>query len=150
MRKPIVMMKIVLLAFSILASSLAAARPARAHPNDEDDRHAAVPGVAMMMDGDLAGRKDHGQKITDRGYGLKLQTMRGARLPPFCTTGIFEPGDRRFQSGKYPTRMSSASRTLRHGRECVEMVLPPDTVPGTCEEINNLAQRRRGAEIRIK
>jgi tetratricopeptide (TPR) repeat protein len=56
MRKPIVMMKIVLLATSLLVSSLAAARPPQAVPNhssDEDDRRAAVPGVAMMMDGDL-------------------------------------------------------------------------------------------------
>ena len=58
MRKPNLMMKSVLLATAILASSLAVARPPQAapnHSNDEDDRHAAVPGVAMMMDGDLDG-----------------------------------------------------------------------------------------------
>jgi tetratricopeptide (TPR) repeat protein len=58
MRNPSVMMRMLLLAASILASSLAAARPALAgpnRPNEEDDRHYAGRGVNMMMDGDLDG-----------------------------------------------------------------------------------------------
>jgi hypothetical protein len=69
MRKPNVLMKIVLLATSILASSLAAARPPQAapnHSNDEEDRHSAVPGVAMMMDGDLDGAVKVFQQIEQK------------------------------------------------------------------------------------
>ena len=69
MRKLSVMMKIVLLATSILASSLAAARPALAgsnRPNDEDDRHYAARGVAMMMDGDLDGAIEVFQQIEQK------------------------------------------------------------------------------------
>jgi tetratricopeptide (TPR) repeat protein len=58
MWKPCKMLKVVVLATSILALSLAPAGPAPArsdHPNDEDDRHYAARGVVMMMDGDLDG-----------------------------------------------------------------------------------------------
>jgi tetratricopeptide (TPR) repeat protein len=63
------MMKIVLLATFILASSLAAVRPALAgpsQPNDEEDRHYAVRGVAMMMDGDLDGAIEVFQQIEQK------------------------------------------------------------------------------------
>ncbi|HMD84159.1 MAG TPA: hypothetical protein VKO18_05610 [Terriglobia bacterium] len=66
MRKPGVVMKRVLLAISILASSLAAARPALAGPShalDEDDRHDAARGLTMMMDGDLDGAAEVFQQI---------------------------------------------------------------------------------------
>ena len=69
MRKPDVMMKIVLLATSILASSLAAARPALAgpaRPNDEEDRRYAARGVNMMMDGDLDGAVEVFQQIEQK------------------------------------------------------------------------------------
>jgi tetratricopeptide (TPR) repeat protein len=69
MRKPNLMMKSVLLATALLASSLAAALPPRAAPNhssDEDDRHAAVPGVTMMMDGDLDGAVKVFQQIEQK------------------------------------------------------------------------------------
>ena len=78
-----VMMKILVLAASILASSLAAARPARAgpnHPIDEDDRHYAARGVAMMMDGDLDGATEVFQQIEQKdpesplGYVLEANT----------------------------------------------------------------------------
>ena len=85
MRKPIVMMKIVLLAISILASSLAAARPAWAHPNDADDRHAAVPGVTMMMDGDLDGAvkvfQQIEQKDPDSPVGCVLEADANKMVP---------------------------------------------------------------------
>ena len=69
MRKPNLMMKSVLLATALLASSLAAALPPRAAPNhwnDEEDRHAAVPGVTMMMDGDLDGAVKIFQQIEQK------------------------------------------------------------------------------------
>jgi hypothetical protein len=69
MRKPSVMMKILLLAISILAASLAADRPAIAgpnRPNDEDDRHYAGRGVNMMMDGDLEGAIEVFQQIEQK------------------------------------------------------------------------------------
>ena len=62
-------MKIVLLATSIMASSLAADRPALAGssgPNDEDDRHYAARGVDMMMDGDLDGAIEVFQQIEQK------------------------------------------------------------------------------------
>jgi tetratricopeptide (TPR) repeat protein len=57
MEKPSAMMKTLVLAGFILASS-GAARPALAasnHPSEVDDRHYAGRGVHMMMDGDLDG-----------------------------------------------------------------------------------------------
>ena len=63
------MMKILLLVTSLLASSLAAARPAQAgsnRPSDEDDRHYAARGVAMMMDGDLDGAVEVFQQIEQK------------------------------------------------------------------------------------
>lgn len=52
------MMKIVLLAASLVAANLVAVRAANAgsgSPSDEEDRHDAVRGVTLMMDGDLDG-----------------------------------------------------------------------------------------------
>ncbi len=83
MRKPGVMTKIVLLAISILASSLAAAGQAPAGPNhalDEDDRHDAARGLTMMMDGDLQGAAEVFQQIEQKdpdsplGYVLEADT----------------------------------------------------------------------------
>jgi tetratricopeptide (TPR) repeat protein len=57
-RKSNVMKKVFLLAISILALTLTAARPALAGsplPNEDDDRRYAGRGVSMMMDGDLDG-----------------------------------------------------------------------------------------------
>jgi tetratricopeptide (TPR) repeat protein len=61
--------KRVLLAACILAASVAAARPAPARPDpslDEDDRHYAARGVAMMMDGDLDGAVEVFQQIEQK------------------------------------------------------------------------------------
>jgi tetratricopeptide (TPR) repeat protein len=69
MRKFCVMIKMLLLAASILASSLAVARPTPAAPNrrsDEDDRHYAARGVSMMMDGDLDGAIEVFQQIEQK------------------------------------------------------------------------------------
>jgi tetratricopeptide (TPR) repeat protein len=69
MQKIGMLMKIVLLATSILASSLAAARPALAgsnRPDDEDDRHYAARGVEMMMDGDLDGAIEVFQQVEQK------------------------------------------------------------------------------------
>jgi tetratricopeptide (TPR) repeat protein len=69
MRKSSVMVKILLLAISILAASFAAARPALAgsdRPSDEDDRHYAARGVDMMMDGDLDGAVEVFQQIEQK------------------------------------------------------------------------------------
>jgi tetratricopeptide (TPR) repeat protein len=69
MRKPGVMVKIVLLAISILASSLAAAGQAPTGPNhalDEDDRRDAARGLTMMMDGDLEGAAQVFQQIEQK------------------------------------------------------------------------------------
>jgi len=69
MQTSTVMTKILLLAISILASSLAAARPAlagRNSPSDEDDRHYALRGFTMMMDGDLDGAEAVFQQIEQR------------------------------------------------------------------------------------
>jgi hypothetical protein len=92
--KPIVMTKIFLLAISILASSLAAARPARALPGDEDDRHAAVPGVTMMMDGDLDGAvavfQQIEQKDPDSPVGYVLEADANKMVPnhfPYLSSG---------------------------------------------------------------
>ena len=78
------MMKTVLLAGSFLASSFAAARPALAGSNrasDEDDRHYAARGVAMMMDGDLDGAVEVFQQIEHKdpdspvGYVLEADVI---------------------------------------------------------------------------
>jgi len=69
MRKSSLMRKILLLAASILAASFAAARPALAgptSPTDEEDRHYAVRGVDMMMDGDLDGAVNVFQQIEQK------------------------------------------------------------------------------------
>ena len=69
MQNPSAMMKILPLVISILASSLAATRPALAGPappNDEDDRHSAVRGVELMMDGDLDGAAAVFQQIEQK------------------------------------------------------------------------------------
>ena len=69
MNKPGMMTKMLVLATSILASSLVAARPAVAGhfpSNDEDDRHYAVRGIAMMMDGDLDGAVQVFQQIEQK------------------------------------------------------------------------------------
>jgi tetratricopeptide (TPR) repeat protein len=69
MRKSSLMIKILLLAASILAASFAAARPALAGSNsvtDEEDRKYAVHGVDMMMDGDLAGAVQVFQQIEQK------------------------------------------------------------------------------------
>jgi tetratricopeptide (TPR) repeat protein len=63
------MMKMLLLAASILASSLAVAQSLPAAPNrpsDEDDRHYAARGVSMMMDGDLDGAIEVFQQIEQK------------------------------------------------------------------------------------
>jgi tetratricopeptide (TPR) repeat protein len=69
MQKLRVMKRMVPLAASILAASLAAARPAPARsdrPNDEDDRHYAVRGIVLMMDGDLDGAAEVFQQIEQK------------------------------------------------------------------------------------
>jgi tetratricopeptide (TPR) repeat protein len=63
------MKKMVPLAASILASSLAVAHPAPAGPhlpNDEDSRHYAVHGVDLMMDGDLDGAAKVFQQVEQK------------------------------------------------------------------------------------
>jgi len=80
MQKLRLMKKMVPLAASILAASLAAARPAPAGsnlPNDEEDRHYAARGVELMMDGDLDGAaevfKQVEQKDPDSPVGFVLE-----------------------------------------------------------------------------
>ncbi|HXW14793.1 MAG TPA: hypothetical protein VEN79_09815 [Terriglobia bacterium] len=64
------MMKVVLLATSLLVSGLAAARPVPAGPNnlsnDEEDRNYAVRGLDMIMDGDLDGAATVFQQIEQK------------------------------------------------------------------------------------
>jgi hypothetical protein len=63
-------MKVILLAASILASGLVAAQPVLAGPdnhlNDEEDRHYAVRGIDIMMDGDLNGALEVFQQIEQK------------------------------------------------------------------------------------
>jgi len=97
MRKPNLMMKSVLLATALLASSLAAARPPQAapnHSNDEEDRRAAVPGVTMMMDGDLDGAvavfQQIEQKDPDSPVGYVLEADANKMVPnhfPYLSSG---------------------------------------------------------------
>jgi tetratricopeptide (TPR) repeat protein len=63
------LMKMVLLAAPILASRLVAASPAMVAPkpaSDEDDRHVAVRGLTLMMDGDLDGATAVFQQIEQK------------------------------------------------------------------------------------
>lgn len=69
MRKPGLMIRMLLLAISIVAANLAAVRPAAAGlslPSDEEDRHYAARGIEMMMDGDLDGAVQLFQQIEQK------------------------------------------------------------------------------------